>query len=40
MEAMTELDVPNFALAEFRASENYRVGQCPLCKAGVPITSF
>jgi orotate phosphoribosyltransferase len=40
MEAVVELDVPNFALAEYRAPENYAVASCPLCKAGVPINSF
>ena len=39
-EATVDLGVPNIALAEYRAPENYPVGECPLCKAGVPITRF
>jgi orotate phosphoribosyltransferase len=40
MEAITELAVPNIALVEYRAPENYKAGQCPLCAAGVAITRF
>jgi len=40
MEAVVELDVPNFPLAEYKAPENYAAGSCPLCQSGVPITSF
>ena len=40
MEAITELGVPNFSLAEYRAPDNYKVADCPLCKAGLPITRF
>jgi orotate phosphoribosyltransferase len=40
MEAVTELPVPNVALVESRAPENYRVGECPLCQSGTPIVSF
>jgi orotate phosphoribosyltransferase len=40
MEAISELDVPNFALAEFRAPENYKARECPLCEQGLPITRF
>jgi orotate phosphoribosyltransferase len=40
LEAIVDLDVPNFALAEYRASENYPVATCPLCKSGKPITRF
>jgi orotate phosphoribosyltransferase len=39
-EAVTDLGVPNIALAEYGAPENFPVGECPLCKAGVPITRF
>ena len=39
-EATVDLDVPNIALAEYRAPENYPVAECPLCKAGVAITRF
>ncbi len=40
LEAVTSLDVPNFALAEYRAAENYVARDCPLCRAGVPVTRF
>ena len=40
MESVTELSVPNFALAEYKAPENFRAAECPLCKAGMPITRF
>jgi orotate phosphoribosyltransferase len=39
-EAIVELGVPNIALAEYEAPENYRAAECPLCKAGTPITRF
>jgi orotate phosphoribosyltransferase len=40
LEAVTDAGVPNFALAEYKAPENYPVANCPMCKAGEPITSF
>jgi orotate phosphoribosyltransferase len=40
MEAIVDLGVPNIALAEYRAPENYRVADCPMCKAGTAITRF
>ena len=40
MEAITDLGVPNLALAEYTAPDNYRAAECPLCKAGRPITRF
>ncbi len=40
MEAIVELGVPNIALAEFKAPDNFKAADCPLCKAGVPITRF
>ena len=39
-EEVAGLSVPNIALAEYGAPENFRSGECPLCKAGVPITRF
>jgi orotate phosphoribosyltransferase len=39
-EAIVDLQVPNIALAEYRAPENYKVEECPMCKAGTPITRF
>lgn len=40
LEALAELGVPNVALAEYRAPENHAVADCPMCKAGTPITRF
>ena len=40
MESITDAGVPNFALAEYKAPENYPVATCPLCQSGVPITTF
>jgi orotate phosphoribosyltransferase len=40
LEAMVDLGVPNIALAEYPAPENYPVAACPLCAAGTPITKF
>ena len=40
LEAIVDLGVPNVALAEYRAPENYPVADCPLCKSGMPITAF
>jgi orotate phosphoribosyltransferase len=39
-ESVADLGVPNIALAEYKAPENYRADECPLCKAGVAITRF
>jgi orotate phosphoribosyltransferase len=39
-EAIADLGVPNIPLAEYRAPENYKASDCPLCKAGVAITRF
>ncbi len=40
MEAIASLDVPNVPLAEYRAPENFAAAECPLCQAGVPVTTF
>ena len=40
LEAITDLGVPNIALAEFKAPENFNASACPLCKAGMAITKF
>lgn len=39
-EAMVDLGAPNFSLAEYGPAENYPAGDCPLCRAGVPVTAF
>src|SRR6266540_2543678 len=36
LETIVDLGVPNIALAEFKAPENYKMGACPLCQAGMP----
>jgi len=40
LESVTDLDVPNFALAEYKAPENYPAAECPMCKSGHPISTF
>jgi orotate phosphoribosyltransferase len=40
LEAMVNLGVPNFSLAEYQAPDNYPAAACPLCAAGTPITRF
>ena len=35
-----DLGVPNIALAEYKAPENYKAADCPLCAQRVPITRF
>jgi len=40
LEAITDAGVPNIALAEYKAPDNFRASECPLCKAHVPITRF
>jgi orotate phosphoribosyltransferase len=40
LEATAIEGVPNFALADYKATENFKAGDCPLCAAHVPITRF
>jgi orotate phosphoribosyltransferase len=40
MEAIVNLGVPNIALAEYRAPDNVPASECPLCRAGRPVTAF
>jgi orotate phosphoribosyltransferase len=40
MEAIATLDAPNFALAEYKAPDNYPAAECPMCRAGVAVTTF
>lgn len=40
MEAIVDAGVPNYALAEYPAPENYPAAECPMCAAGEPITTF
>jgi orotate phosphoribosyltransferase len=40
MESMVETGVPNVALAEYKAPDNYPANACPLCQAGTPVTTF
>ena len=40
LEALVDLAVPNVALAEYRAPENYPAADCSLCRAGQPIANF
>jgi len=40
MEAIVDAGAPNVALAEYKAPDNYPVAACPLCRSGVPVTTF
>lgn len=40
MEAVADAGVPNYALVEYAAPENFPVSECPMCRAGEPITRF
>jgi orotate phosphoribosyltransferase len=40
LEAIVDVGVPNFALVEYGAPENYPTPGCPLCASGVPLTTF
>jgi orotate phosphoribosyltransferase len=40
MEPIVDLGVPNIALAEYRAPDNVPAAECPLCRAGRPVTAF
>jgi orotate phosphoribosyltransferase len=40
MEAIADLGVPNFSLADYRAPDNYKASDCPLCREGLPVTRF
>ncbi len=40
LEAIVDIGVPNVALAEYRAPENYPAAECPMCQAGAPVTTF
>jgi orotate phosphoribosyltransferase len=40
LEPVVDIGVPNYALADYRAPENYPVADCPMCKAGQGVTTF
>ena len=40
LESQHDTGVQNFALAEYKAPENFSATDCPLCEAKVPITRF
>jgi orotate phosphoribosyltransferase len=40
LEAVVDAGVPNIALAEYQASDNFQAEDCPMCREGVPITRF
>lgn len=40
LEAIANAGVPNVALAEYKAPPNHPAADCPLCRAGLPITRF
>jgi orotate phosphoribosyltransferase len=40
MEPLVDAGVPNYALVEYPAPENYPAADCPMCSAGEPVTTF
>jgi orotate phosphoribosyltransferase len=40
LEVVEDAGAPNYALAEYRAAENYPASACPQCQAGTPVTRF
>jgi orotate phosphoribosyltransferase len=40
MEAIVDLVVPNYALAEYAAPKNHSADECPMCREGIAITRF
>ena len=40
LEAIVDMGVPNYALVEYRAPQNFPVAECPMCAAGEPVTAF
>ncbi len=40
LEALVDLGVPNVALIEYAAPENFAAATCPLCRDGIPVTRF
>jgi orotate phosphoribosyltransferase len=40
LESVIDLGVPNYALAEYKAPDNYPATECPLCRSGVPVAAF
>ena len=40
LEAIVDVGVPNIALAEYRAPDNFAIADCPMCRDGLPVTRF
>jgi orotate phosphoribosyltransferase len=40
LEAIVDVGVPNVALVEYKAPDNFKASACPLCASGVAITRF
>jgi orotate phosphoribosyltransferase len=38
--SLVDIGAPVVALAEYAAQQNYLAKDCPLCRAGVPVTAF
>jgi orotate phosphoribosyltransferase len=37
---VVDIGAPVIALTEYAAQENYPADQCPLCRAGTPVSAF
>jgi orotate phosphoribosyltransferase len=40
LEAIVDLGVPNIALTEYKAPENFPADRCPMCREGLAVTTF
>ena len=40
MESVADSGVPNVALVEYKAPDNFKADDCHLCRSGIPITRF
>lgn len=40
LEVVADAGVPNIALAGYKAPANHPASDCPLCRAGIPVTTF
>lgn len=39
-ESVVDLGVPNYSLASYESSHNFTAADCPMCRQGVPITTW
>ena len=39
-ESVVDLGVPNYTLASYKSTHNYTADACPMCREGIPITTW